>query len=190
MCKNLYFISILSRALLEKDLDQSLARAFSEIKQQGQESEYMEGFLNFESFMSITRLHHEILVNGNSLDIATSSSAENVEVSFEIGLLRDHCLTTTQCIESPPACLSFEDIQPGHYQVTLINTGWILWSKTVEEQDVILSESQRGRNLKMAAATEDDEPQQAAETTLFNGNMILRILPGTESGTIEIECLR
>ena len=47
MSENLYFITIIARALQEPDIEEALRKAFGKIKQMGAEERYAEGFKNF-----------------------------------------------------------------------------------------------------------------------------------------------
>jgi len=51
MAENLYFISIIARALQGPDVETALRNAFGQIKRMGTEKQYAEGFRNFELFM-------------------------------------------------------------------------------------------------------------------------------------------
>lgn len=189
MNKNLYFIPVLSQALLETDLDRSLAKAFTEIKQRGLESQFKEGFRSFEAFMAIAHSYHEEKHAANGLDLEAWASPDQDDAFPEIGLFREDQLVSIQCIDSLSGHLSFVNICPGYYQAVLLNTGWVIWSRELEARDVIISEAQGTENLKMAADTGGTEPQEVPETVPLDGNLILRIVPGIESGTVEIECL-
>ena len=52
MSNDLYFISIIAKALEQKDSEQSLKQAFEEIKSLGTKSGYEQGFQQFQQFMN------------------------------------------------------------------------------------------------------------------------------------------
>ncbi|MFC1677234.1 hypothetical protein ACFL3G_09255 [Planctomycetota bacterium] len=52
MSNDLYFISIIAKALEQKDADQSLKQAFEEIKSLGTKPDYEQGFEQFQQFMN------------------------------------------------------------------------------------------------------------------------------------------
>jgi len=62
MSEDLYFITILARALQEPDVESALKKAFSEIKQMGTQERYAEGFENFELFMAAAHSRYELTV--------------------------------------------------------------------------------------------------------------------------------
>jgi len=60
MSENLYFITIIAKALQEPDIEEALRKAFCKIKQMGAEERYAEGFKNFELFMQAAYNRHQI----------------------------------------------------------------------------------------------------------------------------------
>lgn len=60
MSENLYFITIIARALQEPDIEKALRKAFGKIKQMGAEERYAEGFKNFELFMEAAYNRNQI----------------------------------------------------------------------------------------------------------------------------------
>ena len=52
MSNDLYFISIIAKALEQKDTEGSLRQAFEEIKSLGEKPEYGQGFQQFQQFMN------------------------------------------------------------------------------------------------------------------------------------------
>jgi len=61
MSENLYFITIIAKALQEPDIEKALRKAFRKIKQMGAEERYAEGFKNFELFMEAAYNRHQII---------------------------------------------------------------------------------------------------------------------------------
>jgi len=60
MAENLFFISIIARALQGPDVETALRNAFLEIKRMGTKKQYAEGFRNFELFMQEVYNRHYI----------------------------------------------------------------------------------------------------------------------------------
>ena len=60
MSENLYFITIIAKALQEPDIEKALRKAFGKIKQMGAEERYAEGFKNFELFMEAAYNRNQI----------------------------------------------------------------------------------------------------------------------------------
>jgi uncharacterized protein YaaR (DUF327 family) len=59
MSNELYFISIIAKALQEKDTEQSLKQAFKQIKSLGTRPGYEQGFEQFQRFMDTVNEHVE-----------------------------------------------------------------------------------------------------------------------------------
>ncbi|MCK4787320.1 MAG: hypothetical protein KAV87_26415 [Desulfobacteraceae bacterium] len=79
MSENLYFISIIARALHEPDIEKALKEAFRKIKRMRTEERYAEGFSNFELFMDSAYRHHKI----TATDYAHELIAQLVTGTFE-----------------------------------------------------------------------------------------------------------
>ena len=59
MNHNLYFIEILSKALLQRDIAKALRNAFEEIIALGSTEPYSQGFGQFQEFMEVVNTHHK-----------------------------------------------------------------------------------------------------------------------------------
>jgi len=81
---------------------------------------------------------------------------------------------------------SLQNIVPGHYIIKL-ETGRVLWEGELTEQDLIWTVAFHGLPLKVAADTKDLPKEPTREERLLNGELVLRVFPGLESGRIGIE---
>ncbi len=166
--KNLYFLEIISRALQQWDQGAAIEKAFVEIAELGKNSEYRQGFLQFNKFMEEVFAHES---RERYLDI----------VIFKNG---------KQIMAIPIAELSFvtqvKNILPGHYEFRL-DTGRIIWQGEFTEKDLFWTYAFPGRALALAADTGHGSSRKTREIKLLNGEMIIRVFPELESGRIELE---
>ena len=88
-----------------------------------------------------------------------------------------------------PGCQHVNDILPGNCRLELFNTGRIIWEGQLIAEELIWSEAREGENLRLAAGEKEEKPTREIDL-LNNGDLILRIYAGTESGRIEIELTR
>ncbi len=63
MSDDLYFITIIERALKEPDVAAALEKAFTDIQNKGEEELYAEGYRNFKRFMDIAHAYHEAVMD-------------------------------------------------------------------------------------------------------------------------------
>ena len=63
MSEDLYFITIIERALKEPDVAAALEKAFKDIQNKGEQERYAEGYRNFERFMDIAHAYHEAVMD-------------------------------------------------------------------------------------------------------------------------------
>jgi len=95
MSENLYFITIIARALQEQDVEKALRKAFREIKKKGTQKQYAEGFRNFELFMDAAFKRSEITITDHVHELITQlgtgmfeGTAQEMKLLLEI--LRSH----------------------------------------------------------------------------------------------------
>jgi len=82
---------------------------------------------------------------------------------------------------------SIDGISPGDYSLRFANTGWIIWSGQLMAKELLWAEAYGAKNLDLAAETEVTHKRSTREIVLLDGDMILRIFAGIESGSIEVE---
>jgi len=85
MSNELYFISIIAKALEQKDTEQSLKQAFDQIKSLGTEPGYEQGFEQFQQFMDTVNKQVKNNDSGNQLrtQIAKELIVELATDTFE-----------------------------------------------------------------------------------------------------------
>ena len=77
-------------------------------------------------------------------------------------------------------------ITAGTYVLTY-DTGWILWEGMLTERDLVWALAFPGRPLKLAADTGDTTEAATKEIVLLDGELVLRVFPGVETGRIAID---
>ena len=104
----------------------------------------------------------------------------------EFYLERDGQLIYKFRFEDSSAKTSFDDMIPGNYQL-LLNTGWVLWNGALSAADLVWHEAYPERPLEMAADTGEDHVTPTRVIELLDGELVIRVFPGIESGRLEIE---
>jgi hypothetical protein len=84
---------------------------------------------------------------------------------------------------------SLEDVTPGQYVLKLW-TGRQIWKGRLEEEDLIWMKAFPGTALKVAADTGKKKRPSTRMESILRGELILRLRPGMESGTLELQLKR
>jgi hypothetical protein len=187
MRDDLFFLPILEKALHQEDVTAALRDAFGRIQALGQEPRYQRGYRQFARFMQAASTANP------------QESAEQLLRHFCCEFERPHLLEiVVERDDKPVARCSFETvsgkrvvsgIKPGSHRVSL-DTGRVLWEDLLTAKQLIWTEAFPGKPLKMAADTGEDKADSTKRVTLLNGSIVLRIFPGIECGTLEIELIQ
>ena len=84
-----------------------------------------------------------------------------------------------------PASKAIDNITPGIYIATF-NTGRLIWKGELTGQDLVWYKAYPGKPVKLAADTGQRKANPTREISLFNGEIIIRVFAGIESGRIVI----
>ena len=79
-----------------------------------------------------------------------------------------------------------KNVKPGNYLVKL-DTGRIIWRQRLDEKDLIWVYAFPETGLRLAADTGDADAPKTREVFVLGGDGIIRVYPGLESGSIELE---
>lgn len=106
------------------------------------------------------------------------------EAIIEIEVLKDEQLigSISTIKESDQVSLIF----PGKYMIRFSN-GRVLWEGNITREDVIWTYAFPGRDLPMAAETEPLHQEPTRTLTLLDGELIIYVFAGLESGRIRIK---
>jgi len=117
-------------------------------------------------------------------DIGVSDVGEVLDFSFI--LYKDN--EQLVAIEYPLKDGRFEvnHITPGNYALNT-STGLLLWKKTLDQQDLLISKSsQKSGKLRMAADSGEGKSIASFTEKFANGEISLNVYAGFETGRIEI----
>ena len=161
--KDLYFVPLLEKAFREPDRAEALRRAFTEIEERGRQEPYRVGHQQFCQFMkaAVIRPLPDIRLEreGNLLArVDPLRAAEEVRIA---GLM------------------------PGLYAVRL-STGRLLWSGSLDATDLFWDRAFPGKPLRVAADSDTAPDTCSREFKLPGDEVLLRVYPGVESGTMGI----
>ncbi len=105
----------------------------------------------------------------------------------ELDVVRDEQTVASIVLSPLEPTHRISDIQPGTYTFAL-DSGRLLWSGIITEHELILSEALPGENFKMAADSgEPTTRPPSRKITLLEGDLVIQVYPGVESGWIEIK---
>jgi len=79
-----------------------------------------------------------------------------------------------------------DNICPGHYALRM-DMGLVLWEGMLTNADLIWTEAFGGKELTLAAEAGEVRRRPSREVKLRDARLILRLFPGIESGSLEIE---
>jgi len=109
-----------------------------------------------------------------------------VEKAIEVIIAKDG-----ERIVSSPINLSemsgvIRNALPGRYTIKL-RTGRVLWEDEITKKDLLWHEAFPDRELKLAAATGEAKRVSTKKISVLDGEIIIRVFPGFEDGTIEVK---
>jgi len=87
---------------------------------------------------------------------------------------------------SPGDVASIGSIAPGRYTVRLSN-GRVLWKGDLTKEDLIWTYAFPGKDLAMAAETEPYKQEPTKAVSLLDGELIMQVFAGLESGEVRIK---
>ena len=181
MSKNLYFILLLSEAVSQPNARPAIRRALDRIIHLGQGRGYERGYRQFLQFME------KIFGTSESEIPWLIGIWENH--ALKINVARDEKLIASLPLELSNITLRILDAVPGQY-IFKLSTGRILWMDELTEKDLFLLKAFPDSDLKLAAATDDLKPKPSKQIRLMDGEIVIRIFPGFDNGSIEVQRLR
>ena len=105
------------------------------------------------------------------------------ETPIEIELLKGDRIIGSSAISTEPTYIS--PISPGRYTVRFSN-GRVLWEGDLKREDVIWAYAYPDKDLPMAAETEPSQREPTRTLSLLNGELIIQVFAGLESGGIRL----
>ncbi len=108
------------------------------------------------------------------------------QIPLEIEIYKDGNKVSSQSFEGGLKDITFRDIEPGDYIISLSN-GRLLWEGQITKEDVIWEVAFPEEHYPMAAETGDMKIQSTRTEEIISGEITLSIYPGLESGRIVVK---
>ena len=105
------------------------------------------------------------------------------ETPMEVEVLKGDRIIGSSAISTEPTYIS--PISPGRYTVRFSN-GRVLWEGDILREDVIWAFAYPDKDLPMAAETEPSQREPTRTLSLLNGELIIQVFAGLESGGIRL----
>jgi hypothetical protein len=181
MNKDLFFIRLISEAVSQPNAGPAIRQAIKKIIHLGQAPEYEKGYSQFQLFMQKV---FETTVSEVPWLFGIWENHTKPAV-IKINVIRNDKLIASLPLELSNIPQRIPDAVAGYY-IFQLNTGRILWMHELTEKDLILLKAFPDSDLRLAATTEDLKPKPSKQIKLLGGEIVIRILPGFESGCIEV----
>ncbi len=105
------------------------------------------------------------------------------ETPMEVEVLKGGRIIGSSAIS--PESTSISSISPGSYKIRFSN-GRVLWEGDILREDVIWAFAYPDKDLPMAAETEPSQRKPTRTLHLLNGELIMQVFAGLESGEIRL----
>ena len=105
------------------------------------------------------------------------------ETPMEVEVLKGDRIIGSSAIS--PESTSISSISPGSYKIRFSN-GRVLWEGDILREDVIWAFAYPEKDLPMAAETEPSQRKPTRTLHLLNGELIMQVFAGLESGEIRL----
>ena len=195
---HLFFIKILHEALSAPDPAPALEAAFTKIEALGQQGDYRQGYEQFMAFMSLVKaeMDKDDYAAAGPADQAhmthlaaqlqaALTEAEHDRVLPGIVVEREGETVATIPVEAKGMVGSVGGLLPGLYSIKL-TTGRQLWAGALDPQELLWRDAFPEEALPLAADTDGVPPTPSKEFHLLGGEIVVRVIPGMQSGRLEI----
>ena len=106
------------------------------------------------------------------------------ETPMEVEVIKGDRVIGSSAISIEPTSIS--SISPGNYTIRFSN-GRVLWEGNILPKDVIWAFAYPDKDLPMAAETEPSQREPTRTLILLNGELIIQVFAGLESGEIRLK---
>jgi len=89
-------------------------------------------------------------------------------------------------VKAAPLCRIIKNIKPGQYEIRF-NTGRMLWQGELTDRDLLWTAAFPEKDMALAADTGEPAEHLTREISLLDGELVIRVIPELESGSIELE---
>jgi len=185
MSDALYFFPILAKAFEEPDALSAMMHAFRRIREMGDLPQHWQGFLQFERFME------EVAQASSAGEKATEALVQAIwegrdSPPSRFVLTKDGAAPRQFDAGPLRRFARLDNINPGFHSLSL-DTGRVLWEGELTESHLLWAVAFPGEPLQMAADTGEAGNRPTLEDDLLDGEMVLRVFPGLEGGSLEVE---
>ena len=163
MNTELYFLPMISAALRAPDRTRALRECFEEIMRLGATAEFSAGFGQFRLWLT-----HVQDACGIAIRLERGTAIHGEARLFPGG-----------------DWATFRGVLPGLYTLRL-GMGRVLWRAELYAENLLLERGPKAQPLRLAAATKPDEQRATREDRILDGELVVRVLPGLESGTLGV----
>ncbi|MFC1761013.1 hypothetical protein ACFL6U_02910 [Planctomycetota bacterium] len=105
--------------------------------------------------------------------------------SIGISILHENKLFESLTFTEIPGSKTIDNIFPGSYTIALA-TGRVIWQGPLDKCDLLWMEAYPDQALRLSADTGEPEGEPTQQISVLDGEIILRVFAGLESGRIEI----
>ena len=170
---DLYFIPIIDAAMKRLHAPGALEYAFREIREVGSSPQNAQGYENFKVLMS--------KVESNA---AAEGRLNTTSITLE---LWNEQMLITMLDSKKSTVHRVEQIVPGTYRIKTAS-GRLLWESNLDPNLIYWADAFPGKSLSVAADTHEDTEQHVSKRfSLFNGEIVVEIIPGIDSGSLIVE---
>jgi hypothetical protein len=180
--KNLYFIPKIFNAIKSRNPHHELEKAFKEILSLGCQKQYRQGFEQFVRFMGAV---YDYILNDDEYLDSIRSAYLPPDPGIEIVLERNGACLATITYRHRRIIKTITNVKPGNF-ILKFTIGRVIWSGEITKIDLFWEEAFPREDLRLAAETEKPATKVSRIIRLFNGEVIIRVIPGIEHGNVDI----
>jgi len=115
-----------------------------------------------------------------------TSKAITQQIGLKIIIDRNGKTIISIPVKVGPFSQIIKNIMPGQYEVRL-NTGRMLWQGELTDRDLLWTTAFPEKDVALAADTGELAEHPTREISLLDGELMIRVIPELESGSIELE---
>ncbi len=105
--------------------------------------------------------------------------------AVEVVIFRNNEPFKSVTFDDVPGSKTIERITAGFYKISFAS-GNTIWQGKLTEQDLVWARAYPGRPFDLAADTTGSWPKPVKQLSLFHGDVVIRIYPSIESGSMKI----
>lgn len=188
----MYFIAKIEEAIESGDPYSALESKIAEIISTGQQPGYTNGFYQFDLFLNKIReiIEYQLLDEQyvKQIEGLWNLYCDGMEKRGYLDLLisKDAGLIATIPVKPTKVEYEINNVSPAFYSFEL-SSGRLLWEGPVYKTDLLWTFANPGEDFRLAADTDDAPPKPTREMILLDGEVIIRVFPGIEVGSIQID---